>query len=149
MGWISLSINHVNFLHYFRSFYVVPFNDSFWHHICVSWENGQGIWNVIIDGAVMAHGSAWHQTLNLRPGLLVVGQRQTSHGGGFTLDESFAGKVASVNVWDVKIALSFIKEMARTCSQVLGNVTNWAMFRNGFNGHVQVRSPHSCVSPRK
>ena len=97
----------------------------------------------------MAHGSAWHQTLNLRPGLLVVGQRQTSHGGGFTLDESFAGKVASINVWDVKIALSLIKEMARTCSQVLGNVTNWAMFRNGFNGHVQVRSPHSCVSPRK
>ena len=92
MGWVSLSINHVNFLHYFRSFYVVPFNDSFWHHICVSWENGQGIWDVIIDGAVMAHGSAWHQTLNLRPGLLVVGQRQTSHGGGFTLDESFCWK---------------------------------------------------------
>ena len=149
MGWISLSINHVNFLPYFRSFYVVPFNDSFWHHICVSWENGQGIWDVIIDGSVMAHGSAWRQTLNLRPGLLVVGQRQTIYGGGFTLDESFAGKVASVNVWDVKIALSFIKEMARTCSQVLGNVTNWLMFRNGFNGHVQVRSPHSCVSPRK
>ena len=134
---------------FLRSFYVIPFNDGLWHHICVSWENGQGLWDVLIDGAVIARGSNWHRTLNLRPGKLVVGQRQTFLGGGFTLSDSFAGKVAFVNLWRTKIAKSKIKEMAKSCSPELGNVTDWRMFRHGTQGDAEIRSPQSCVSGSK
>ena len=131
---------------FLRYFHVVPFNDGLWHHICMSWENSKGLWDVIIDGRVIAHGSAWHQTLNLRPGKLVVGQRQSIYGGGFNVSESFSGKVSSVNLWDAKIGNNKIKEMARNCSQGLGNVTDWRMFRCGVQGDVEIHFPKSCVS---
>lgn len=126
---------------------MIPFNDGLWHHICISWENSKGLWDVIIDGRAIAHGSAWQQNLNLRPGKLVVGQRQSIYGGGFNLSESFSGKVSFVNLWDTKIDNNKIKEMARNCSwQGLGNVTDWRMFRHGVQGDVEIHSPTSCVS---
>ena len=101
---------------------MVPLVDDMWHHICVSWENVQGLWDVLVDGAVMAYGSAWRHTLSVRPGKLVVGQSQGIYGGGFTVGESFTGQFASLNIWNTKMANSVIKEKAKSCSQDLGNV---------------------------
>ena len=84
--------------------------DNMWYHICLSWENVQGLWDVLVDEAVMAHGSAWGQTLSVRPGKLVVAQSQGVFGGGFTIGESFKGKVASLNIWSTKMANSALKK---------------------------------------
>ena len=39
-----------------------------------------------------------------------------------------------------------IKEMVRSYSQELGNVTDWRMFRHGVRGDVEIRYPGSPVS---
>ena len=128
---------------------MVPVNDNLWHHICVSWENVGGRWDVLVDGAPRAHGSAWSQTVSLSPGKVVVGQAQEIYGGGFILKESFTGKIGSFNIWDTKMANSEIKEKAKSCSQELGNVIDWRMFRHGIHGNPELISPQSCVSHGK
>ena len=126
-----------------------PLIDDIWHHICVSWENVEGLWNVIINGALIAKGSAWRRTLNVRPGKLVVGQKQSFYGGVFASDDSFTGKVASFNIWNTKMANSEIMKMARSCSQAVGNVIDWRMFRHGIHGDAVILSPQSCISHGK
>lgn len=128
---------------------MAPLVNNIWHHICVSWENVQGLWDVLVDGTVMAHGSDWGQTLSVRPGKLVVGQSQGVYGGGFTAGESFKGKVASLNIWSTKVTNSVIKEKANSCSYDLGNVIDWRTFRHGAHGNVKILSPQSCISHGK
>ncbi|XP_078384923.1 neuronal pentraxin-2-like [Oculina patagonica] len=118
---------------------MVPLVDNLWHHICVSWENVQGLWDVIVNGAVVAHGSAWRKTLTVRPGKLIVG-------GIFYDSDIFAAKVAYFNIWNTKKSNSEIIEMARSCSQEFGNVIDWRMFRHGIHGDAEIRSPQSCIS---
>lgn len=137
-------------LHLFlRLIYMAPLVDNMWHHICVSLENVQGLWDVLVDGAVMAHGGAWSQTLSVRPGKLVVGQSQGVYGGGFTVGESFKGKVASLNIWSTKMANRVIKEKAKSCIHDLGNVVDWRTFRHGFHGNAEILSPQTCTSRGK
>ena len=115
----------------------------------MTWENAQGLWDVLVDGAVVAHGSAWAQTKSVRPGRLVVGQSQEVFGGGFTVGESFKGKVASLNIWSTKMVNSVIKEKAKSCSHDVGNAVDWRMFRHGARGNVEILSPQSCASQGK
>ena len=125
---------------------MAPLVDNMWHHICVSWENVQGLWDVLVDGAVMAHGSDWGQTLSVRPGKLVFGQSQGVYGGGFTVGESFTGKVAYLNIWSTKMANNVIKDKAKSCSHDLGNVVDWRTFRHGLHGNAKILSPQNCTS---
>ena len=128
---------------------MAPLVNNIWHHICVSWENVQGLWDVLVDGTVMAHGSDWGQTLSVRPGKLVVGQSQEVYGGGFTAGESFKGNVTSFNIWRTKMMNSVIKEKANSCSSDFGNVIDWRTFRHGSHGNVKILSPQSCISHGK
>ena len=125
---------------------MAPLMDNMWHHICVSWENDQGLCDVLVDGAVMAKGSAWGQTLSVRPGKLVVGQSQGVFGGGFIASEGFTGKVASLNIWSTKLSNSVIKDKAKTCSHNIGNVVDWRTFRHVVHGNAEILSPQSCTS---
>lgn len=128
---------------------MAPLVNNIWHHICVSWENVQGLWDVLVDGTVMAHGSDWGQTLSVRPGKLVVGLSQEVYGEGFTAGESFKGNIASLNIWSTKVTNSVIKEKANSCSYDLGNVIDWRTFRHGAHGNVKILSPQSCISHGK
>ena len=126
-----------------------PINDDLWHHMCVSWENVQGRWDVIVDGALRAYGSEWRKSLSVKPGKLVVGQNQEDYGGGFLISESFTGKIASFNMWNTKITNSVLKEKSWSCNQGLGNVIDWRMFRHGIHGDAKILSPQSCFSHGK
>lgn len=115
----------------------------------MSWENVEGQWDFIINGALKAHGSAWRKTLSVRPGKLIVGQKQEVYGGGFIKSESFTGKVGSFNIWNRKMAKSEIAELARSCSHEVGDVVDWRMFRHGIHGDAEIHSPQSCISHGK
>ena len=77
------------------------------------------------------------------PGRLTVGKMQS---GASTPQEPFTGEIASVNVWSAKLDYSKIREMSRSKSKELGNVTDWREFRHGINGEVNIRSPGSFIS---
>ena len=80
----------------------------------------------------MLSGKNWRTGLEIGPGKVIVGKI----GSGATPEMPFIGKISSVNLWGAKLANSKIKEMARSGSQELGNVTDWRMFRHGIRGDV-------------
>ena len=74
----------------------VFFQTGRWYHLCVASVPG-GI-AFIVDGSelsTLAESSNW-LPLN---GSLVLGQEQDSLGGGFTLPQSFIGKISGLQMW--------------------------------------------------
>jgi len=45
-------------------------NDGTWHHITVTWQTAEGLWQIYIDGALMDGGS------NLRAQQIIDGRRR-------------------------------------------------------------------------
>ena len=33
-------------------------NDGLWHHVCVSWENSKGVYQVYVDAFIAKNGTA-------------------------------------------------------------------------------------------
>ena len=129
----SILLRLPGFLLCLRRIDVFPFNNGLWHHLCVAWASVTGDWSVILDGSIMGAGTNWGTGVVVGPGRLIVGQ-------------THLGEVTSVNLWDRKMTNTKIKEMARSYSQELGNVTDWRMFRHGVRGDVEIRYPGSPVS---
>ena len=116
---IKLSFNFVGVLMCFLSIMA--------YGIIYAWP---GAWSIFLDGSVMMYGKNWRTGVDIGPGRLTVGQ-------------TFIGQMASLNLWDIKMANDKIKKMASSCSQELGNVTDWRMFRHGIQGSVEIRFPQS------
>ncbi|XP_075436157.1 neuronal pentraxin-1 [Ascaphus truei] len=108
----------------------LPFviNDGKWHHICIAWTTRDGVWEAYQDGMLRGNGE------NLAPyhpikhqGVLVLGQEQDTLGGGFDATQAFVGELAHFNIWDRKLTVGEVYNLA-TCSNkaLTGNVITWA-----------------------
>ncbi|KAG8564900.1 hypothetical protein GDO81_012622 [Engystomops pustulosus] len=108
----------------------LPFviNDGKWHHICIAWTTRDGVWEAYQDGVLRGNGE------NLAPyhpikhqGVLVIGQEQDTLGGGFDATQAFVGELAHFNMWDRKLTVGEVYNLA-TCSNkaLTGNVISWA-----------------------
>ena len=126
-----------------RSFSMLPINDGLWHHIFVSWENIDGRWDFLVDGVLISYEGAWGKSQTISPGKLVVGQHQKEYGGGYLIEESFIGKIASFNMWDRKMNNNDLEKKSTSCNQELGNVIDWRMFRHGIHGSATIISLQS------
>ncbi|KAJ8357600.1 hypothetical protein SKAU_G00203940 [Synaphobranchus kaupii] len=107
----------------------LPFliNDGKWHHICITWSTRDGVWEAFQDGVMRGNGE------NLAPyhpikaqGVLVLGQEQDTLGGGFDATQAFVGELANFNIWDKKLSVGEVYNLA-TCSSKaqMGNVFSW------------------------
>ena len=126
-----------------RSFSMLPINDGLWHHISVSWENIDGRWDFLVDGVLISYEGAWGKSQTISPGKLVVGQHQKEYGGGYLIEESFIGKIASFKMWDRKMNNNDLEKKSTSCNQELGNVIDWRMFRHGIHGSATIISLQS------
>ena len=69
-------------------------NDGFWHHICASWENKAGSWEIYKDGVSLASGAILNTGHVIKTnGILVMGQEQDSFGGGFDALQNYIGEL--------------------------------------------------------
>ena len=128
----------------FRSTHVSA-NDGDWHHICFTWENTAGSWQLYKDGIRERNGSGLSVGRVIRGGgAVVLGQEQDSVGGGFASDQSFIGELTGVNVWDHVITSDEISRMSKACTGEEGNVISWFDFRSGIRGNVTIIEPSSC-----
>ena len=120
-------------------------NDGAWHHICITWENTAGSWQLYKDGIREKNGSGL-RVGHMIPGggAVVLGQEQDSFEGGFQSSQSFIGELSGVNVWDHVISSDEISQMSNVCTAEEGNVITWFDFRSGIRGNVQIIEPSSC-----
>ena len=101
-----------------------------------------------LDGALRKIGSAFQRnTLVSGNGLLVLGQKQTTFGGGFIKANSFQGKITQVNIWSRFLSNNIIRELAQHCIKgSTGEVLAWRQLRHKFQGKTMATQSTSCQS---
>ncbi|XP_016419350.1 neuronal pentraxin-1-like [Sinocyclocheilus rhinocerous] len=107
----------------------LPFliNDGKWHHICITWTTRDGVWEAYQDGVMRGNGDSLAPYHPIKPqGVLILGQEQDTLGGGFDATQAFVGDMANFNIWDRKLSVGEIYNLA-TCSSKaqVGNVFSW------------------------
>ena len=114
-----------------------------WHHICFTWENTDGIWQLYKNGQLVEDGKG--MTTNyviLSGGTAVIGQDQDNVGGGFAKGDAFGpGEVTELNLWGRVLSASDIASQHKNCTLATGLVHSWAQFKDGVNGAVRVVEP--------
>ena len=125
---------------FFSSFTSINLYDDTWQHVCLTWENTQGVTKLYKDGQFTEQVTN-HATKNYTlkaGGFLVLGQEQDSIGGGFDRHQTLHGRLASVNMWDKVLSESDIAAQYTNCSVPHGSVINWSVFKNLTRGNVAV-----------
>lgn len=123
-------------------------NDGKYHHICVTWQNSDGVWQFYKDGTLRTHTRGLRKGYTIKGGgSLVLGQEQDSVGGGFHSNQSFQGSLTNVNVWSYVLPASRIKSMSKSCLSGVGNVYKWSDFIYGVKGKTAVVIPSDCHPP--
>ena len=92
----------VLFLVFLFSFNSSNLYDDTWQHVCLTWENTQGVMKLYRDGQFTEQITN-HITKNYAlkaGGFLVLWQDQDSLGGDFNVKQTLHGRLASVNMWD-------------------------------------------------
>ncbi|XP_018545093.1 C-reactive protein [Lates calcarifer] len=101
------------------------YKPNMWHSICTTWDSASGLVQLWFDGQpsirkFITSGS------NIRGSLIIIlGQEQDSHGGGFDIKQSFVGMMTDVHMWDYVLSPCEIHNYVDELNFTPGNVLNW------------------------
>lgn len=71
-----------------------------WHrHLAVAWRSADGMLRVWVNGVLRYQGTLQTGVSVTTGGTLVIGQRQTSLGGGFGATDALNGQIRQVRLW--------------------------------------------------
>ena len=126
-------------------------NDGNWHHICVSWRNSDGYWQVYKDGEMSYDNTGFQMGYTIKKnGIVTVGQDQDLDSAGncgnqFQLWQSFKGFITNLNLWSCVLPKETISEMFQTCRRGEGDVLKWSDFKYSVRGDAEVVVPSPCI----
>ncbi|XP_036931788.1 C-reactive protein-like [Acanthopagrus latus] len=116
-----------------------------WHSLCSTWDSASGLAQLWLDGKpsnlrLFSSGSSISG-----PIIIVLGQDQDSHGGGFVIEDSFMGMLSNVHMWDYVISPCEIQNYMEDLSFAPGNVLNWGALEFQAIGTVLIEDEQkSC-----
>nr|XP_006813637.1 PREDICTED: uncharacterized protein LOC102800578 [Saccoglossus kowalevskii] len=100
--------------------------DANWHHVCVTWKSNDGEWQVYEDGVLRNSGNSLKSGATISGGgVLIAGQEQDTLGGGFDVNQAFAGTLTGVYIYDHVIGASIVEKMAMCSRFGTGNIFSW------------------------
>ena len=114
-----------------------------WHHICVTWKNTKGYWQLYLDGQLQISGTDLKKDHQIPAGgTVVIGQDQDKVGGGFGIEDSFGpGEVTEVNLWSRVLSGDEIATQKANCDIAqAGLVLWWGQFKGNVTG-VKIVEP--------
>ncbi|GAA6227077.1 C-reactive protein-like isoform X1 [Lates japonicus] len=96
-----------------------------WHSICTTWDSASGLVQLWFDGQPSIRKFITSRS-NIRGSLIIIlGQEQDSHGGGFDIKQSFVGMMTDVHMWDYVLSPCEIHNYVDELNFTPGNVLNW------------------------
>ncbi|XP_022621399.1 C-reactive protein-like [Seriola dumerili] len=107
-----------------------------WHSICSTWDSDSGLVQLWIDGQpsirkFISSGSSIRGST-----IIILGQEQDSHGGGFNVKQSFVGMMSDVHMWDYVLSPCEIHNYVDEHNFTPGNVLNWSALNLQIIGRV-------------
>ncbi|XP_058503911.1 C-reactive protein-like [Solea solea] len=99
---------------------------NMWHSICTTWDSASGIVQLWFNGQpsirkFLSSGS----TISGTP-IIILGQEQDSHGGGFDANQSLVGMMMDVHMWNYVLSSCEIQKYVDELNFSPGNVINWS-----------------------
>ncbi|CAL1611220.1 unnamed protein product [Knipowitschia caucasica] len=117
----------------------VEYKPNQWHSICTTWQSSSGLVQLWFNGKplIRKYVSNSQSEMSGRS-IIILGQEQDSHGGGFDLKQSFVGMMTDVHMWDYVLSSCEIQKYVSGLSFTPGNVLNWAALDFQINGRVLI-----------
>ncbi|KAM4735638.1 C-reactive protein-like [Anableps anableps] len=103
----------------------VDYKQNTWHSVCATWDSVSGLVQLWLDGQPSVRKFTSSGS-NIRGSLIIMlGQEQDSHGGGFDIKQSFVGMMSDVHMWDYVLSACEIQNYVDERNFTPGNVLNW------------------------
>ncbi|KAM3873348.1 serum amyloid P-component-like [Diretmus argenteus] len=118
-----------------------------WNSVCATWESESGLGQLWLNGQstsrkFISSGS----NITGRP-IIVLGQEQDSHGGGFDEKQSFIGMVTDVHMWNYVLSPCEIRRYVDELNFTPGNVLNWRAMQFQIIGRVLLENKQNiCLN---
>ncbi|XP_020792999.2 serum amyloid P-component-like [Boleophthalmus pectinirostris] len=120
---------------------VADYKHNTWYSICTSWDSSTGLVQIWINGQPFGRKyiPGGQAVMNGSP-IIILGQEQDSHGGGFDINQSFVGMMTDVHMWDYVLSSCEIQKYMAELSFTPGNILNWAALDFQINGRVLIEN---------
>ncbi|XP_033983398.1 C-reactive protein-like [Trematomus bernacchii] len=109
-----------------------------WHSLCSTWDSGSGLFQMWLDGQPSSRRFMSAGSSISGPIIIVLGQDQDSHGGGFDIAHSFVGMMSDVHMWDHVLSPCEIQNYVHHLNFPPGNVLNWNELEFQIIGRVLI-----------
>ena len=78
-------------------------------------------------------------------GVIILGLKQDSDGGGFKTYQPFIGEMTNVNIWSRDLTPEKIFQLSNSCAKGKGDVMQWLHAVGQQSAGVQEITSASCV----
>ncbi|XP_034730503.1 C-reactive protein-like [Etheostoma cragini] len=109
-----------------------------WHSICTTWDSESGLGQLWLDGKPSSRKYISSGSNISGPIIIVLGQEQDSHGGGFDEKQCFVGMMSDVNMWDYNLSPCEIQNYMHHLNFAPGNVLNWRALEFQTTGRLLI-----------
>ncbi|KAM4580387.1 C-reactive protein-like [Odontesthes bonariensis] len=106
-----------------------------WHSICATWDATSGLAQLWVDGKPSSRKFTSTGSINGTI-VIVLGQEQDAHGGGFDAKQSFVGMMCDVHMWDYILSPCEMQSYVDDLNFTPGNVLNWRALEYEIFGRV-------------
>ncbi|XP_052451321.1 pentraxin fusion protein [Carassius gibelio] len=109
-------------------------------HLCVTWSSATGLTAIWVDGS-RSSLQVYRTGFRVRAGgIVVLGQDPDSYLGKFDREQSFAGEIKDLYMWDYVLSDSQIRAvyLNQKSNMPKGNLFDWNTIRYFITGNVQV-----------
>ncbi|XP_049438836.1 mucosal pentraxin-like [Epinephelus fuscoguttatus] len=115
-------------------------NLNTWHSVCATWDSASGLGQLWLDGKPSSRKFISSGSDISGPIIIVLGQEQDSHGGGFDINQSFVGMLSDVHMWDYTLSPCMIKRYMDKLNFTAGNLLNWGKLEFQTVGRVLIEN---------
>uniref|UniRef100_A0A3P8VJ01 Pentraxin family member n=1 Tax=Cynoglossus semilaevis TaxID=244447 RepID=A0A3P8VJ01_CYNSE len=98
---------------------------NMWHSICTTWDSTSGIVQIWFNGWPSIRKYSVTGQIQSSSFVIILGQEQDSHGGGFDQSQSFVGMMTDVHMWNYVLSGCEIRNYSDERNFTPGNVISW------------------------
>ncbi|XP_059194046.1 C-reactive protein-like [Centropristis striata] len=104
----------------------LDYKPNMWHSICTTWDSTTGLVQLWFDSLPLIRKYVTSGSSIRGNTIIILGQEQDSHGGGFNLKQCFVGMMSDLHMWDYALSGCEIQKYMDDLNFTPGNVLNWS-----------------------
>ncbi|XP_029958561.1 serum amyloid P-component-like [Salarias fasciatus] len=122
----------------------LDYKPNMWHSICTTWDSVTGLVQLWFNGRPTIRKYVPVTSAITGSTIIILGQEQDAHGGGFDSKQAFVGMMSDVHMWDYVLSSCEIQSYVDELNFTPGNVLNWKALEFEITDKVLVQ-PKSSV----